>query len=467
MKPGGALTMNPDIFRKYDIRGVAETDLDDATIRKIAKAYGTRIGAQTEARPRVGIGRDIRFSSDRIFRAFEEGLVAVGVDVVDLGVVPTPLVYFATHQMGLDGSVQVTGSHNPPEYNGLKMMEGKKPLFGDGIQELREIAESGDFRTADSPGGSEAHPSLVCEYIDWVSDNIEVGDHSVRIAMDGGNGVAGVVAPQLIREVFDIEPVELFMEPDGSFPNHHPDPTVEENLEALVEAVREENCDLGVAYDGDGDRLGVVDDAGNVVWGDTLLILLSREVLREHPGATILGEVKCSQTLFDDIEAHGGQGVMSRVGHSFMKAKIHETGALLAGEMSGHIFFNDRFFGFDDALYATCRVIEILTRRGETIRELLSDVPETFATPEIRRDCPEDIKFEIPGLVADYFADDYDVTTVDGARIKFENGWGLVRASNTQPKLVLRAEGLSAEERDDYLSRLEEAVAAAKTQLND
>jgi phosphomannomutase/phosphoglucomutase len=306
---------------------------------------------------------------------------------------------------------------------------------------------------------------LIREYIDWVSENIRAGEHEVRVALDGGNGVAGVVAPQLVREVFDTEPVELYTEPDSSFPNHHPDPTVEENLEDLIEAVRESDCDLGVAYDGDADRLGVVDGDGEIVWGDTLMILLSRDVLREHPGATILGEVKCSQTLFDDIREHGGEPIMSRVGHSLMKAKIRETGALLAGEMSGHIFFNDRFFGFDDGLYATCRVIEILMREGTSLKELLSDVPETYATPELRRDCPENLKFEIPGLVAEHFGDDYEVTTVEGARLKFDRGWGLVRARNTQPTLVLRAEGRSEKERDEYLKRLEEAVEAAKRKL--
>ncbi len=457
--------MNPDIFRKYDIRGVAETDLDDETIEAIASAYATRIAPQVDGRVEIGIGRDIRDSSRRIQRAFVRGLNACGVETIDLGVVPTPLVYFATHQMGLDGSVTVTGSHNPAEYNGLKMMEGTKPLFGDGIEELRAIAESGEFVEVDQPGVSSSHPSLVREYIDWVEANIEPGDHEVKVALDGGNGVAGVVAPQLVREVFETQPVELYMEPDGTFPNHHPDPTVEENLEDLVAAVRENDCDLGVAYDGDGDRIGVVDATGEVVWGDTLLMLLAREVLEEHPGATILGEVKCSQTLFDDIEAHGGEAIMSRVGHSFMKNKIHETGALLAGEMSGHIFFNDRFFGFDDALYATCRLLEVLSRRGESIREMLADVPEVYSTPEIRRDCPEALKFEIPGLVAEQFEDDYEVTTVDGARVKFENGWGLVRASNTQPKLVLRVEALSEDDKDTYLERLEEAIAEAKRRL--
>lgn len=459
--------MNSEIFRKYDIRGVAESDLDDSTVDRIARAYGTRIRERSEVdgRPEVGVGRDIRTSSDRIFETLEAGLLETGIDVVDLGVVPTPLVYFATHQLDLDGSIVITGSHNPPEYNGLKMMEGHEPLYGDGIEDLKSIAEDRSYASTDEKGESRSHLSLIREYIEWVSENIQPGEHDVRVALDGGNGVAGVVAPQLIREVFGTEPVELYTEPDSDFPNHHPDPTVEENLEDLIEAVRESDCDLGVAYDGDADRLGVVDGEGEIVWGDTLMILLSRDVLREHPGATILGEVKCSQTLFDDIRDHGGEPIMSRVGHSLMKAKIRETGALLAGEMSGHVFFNDRFFGFDDGLYATCRVMEILTREGKSLKELLSDVPETFATPELRRDCPEDLKFDIPGLVAQHFEDDYEVTTVDGARIKFERGWGLVRASNTQPKLVLRAEGRTEAERDEYLERLEEAVEAAKVEL--
>jgi len=461
--------MNPDIFRKYDIRGVAETDLDDPAIDRIARAYGTHIRERAEGneRPEVGVGRDIRASSDRIFGALQSGLVAVGVDVVDLGVVPTPLVYFATHQLDLDGSIVVTGSHNPAEYNGLKMMEGREPLYGEGIERLQRMAENRSFTVAEREGQVRSHLSLVREYIEWVAENIRPGGHEVRVALDGGNGVAGVVAPQLVREVFGIEPVELYTEPDSSFPNHHPDPTVEENLEELIEVVRDSGCDVGVAYDGDADRIGVVDEAGGVVWGDELMIVLSRDLLREHPGATILGEVKCSQTLFDDIEARGGDARMSRVGHSLMKAKIGETGALLAGEMSGHIFFNDRFFGFDDALYATCRLLEILSREGASIRELLSDVPETFATPELRRDCPEELKFEIPELVAEYFEGDFEVVTVDGARVIFEEGWGLVRASNTQPKLVLRAEGRSEAHREEYLERLEEAVASAKRRLRE
>ncbi|MGM0556814.1 MAG: phosphomannomutase/phosphoglucomutase, partial [Myxococcota bacterium] len=279
------------------------------------------------------------------------------------------------------------------------------------------------------------------------------------------NGVAGVVAPDLVREVFGGDVIDLFTEPDASFPNHHPDPTVEENLEDLREAVKSNQCDVGIAYDGDGDRIGIVDENGGVIWGDKLLIVLARALLEERPGATVIGEVKCSQTLYDDIEEHGGRAVMAKVGHSLIKAKIKETDAELAGEMSGHIFFNDRFFGFDDALYTTCRVLEILSHTDKQFSELLEGIPETFATPEIRQPCDEDLKFEIPGLVADEFARDYDVVTIDGVRVKFDDGWGLVRASNTQPVLVLRVEATSPQKRDEYLQRLEEAIERAEEAL--
>jgi phosphomannomutase/phosphoglucomutase len=296
-------------------------------------------------------------------------------------------------------------------------------------------------------------------YINWVVDDIDPGESEVKVAMDCGNGAAGVAAPDLVEAVFGTRPIELFTDPDPDFPNHHPDPTVEENLVDLQQAVRENECDVGVAYDGDGDRLGVVDADGTIIWGDQLLIALSRAVLAEKPGATIIGEVKCSKTLFDDIEAHGGEAMMGQVGHSLIKNKIHETGAALAGEMSGHIFFNDRYFGFDDALYTTCRLLELLSHSGQTLGEMLSDVPETYATPEIRRDCDESIKFEVADRVAALFVErDYTVNTVDGARITFPEGWGLVRASNTQPKLVLRAEATSEALKDEYLSMLEEAV---------
>ncbi|QDG52741.1 phosphomannomutase/phosphoglucomutase [Persicimonas caeni] len=456
--------MNPDIFRKYDIRGIAETDLDDATVGLIGRAFGTKLTRQAGKGLRVGIGRDARGSSDRIFKGLSDGLRSCGIDVIELGMVPTPLVYFAAHTHKLDGAIQITGSHNPAEYNGFKMMMGTDTLHGEAIQELREIAEAGDFASGDE-GELREYPDLIDEYVDWVKNDIEPGERTFKVALDSGNGVAGVAAPRLVREVFGCEVVELFTEPDASFPNHHPDPTVEENLEDLIETVREQNCDLGIAYDGDGDRIGVVDENGKTIWGDKLMIVLSRALLSEIPGATIIGEVKCSQTLYDDIDAHGGEAIMARVGHSLIKAKIKETDAELAGEMSGHIFFNDRFFGFDDALYTTCRTLEILSKTDQPFSALLEGVPETFATPELRLDCDEKLKFEIPGVVAKEYADDHEVNTIDGVRVKFDNGWGLVRASNTQPVLVVRVEAKSADDRDKYLKELKEAIERAKQEL--
>jgi phosphomannomutase / phosphoglucomutase len=457
--------MNPDIFRKYDIRGIAETDLDDETVTLIGRAIGTKLSQTQGTGLRVGVGRDARGSSERIFAALSDGIRSSGVDVIELGLVPTPLVYFAAHTHKLDGAVQITGSHNPAPYNGFKMMMGTNTLHGEAIQELYEIATGGEFATSEQPGGLSSFPQIVDEYVDWVKNDITPGGRALKVALDSGNGVAGVVAPRLVREVFGGEVIDMYTEPDASFPNHHPDPTVAENLQDLIEVVREEGCDFGVAYDGDGDRIGVVSETGEIIWGDKLMIALSRALLDEIPGATIIGEVKCSQTLFDDIEAHGGTAIMARVGHSLIKAKIKETDAELAGEMSGHIFFNDRFFGFDDALYTTCRLMEILSATDQPFSALLEGIPETFATPELRLDCDERLKFEVPGLVAGEYADDHEVNTIDGMRVKFDNGWGLVRASNTQPVLVVRVEANSAADRDAYLEELKEAIGRAKQRL--
>ncbi|MFW5966823.1 MAG: phosphomannomutase/phosphoglucomutase [Persicimonas sp.] len=457
--------MNPDIFRKYDIRGIAETDLTDETVGAIARAFGTRLLDGGEGRgQRVGIGYDARGSSTRIVSALSEGLQSTGVDVIDLGMAPTPLVYFAAHTHMLDGAIQITGSHNPAEYNGFKMMMGAETLHGDAIQELREIAEAGEFARRE-PGTKRSFGRIIDEYIAWVANDIEPGDRSLKIALDSGNGVAGLVAPRLVREVFGGEVIEMFSEPDDAFPNHHPDPTVAENLEQLVETVRREDCDLGVAYDGDGDRIGVVDEEGDILWGDELMIVLGRALLDQRPGATIIGEVKCSQNLFDDIQARGGKAIMARVGHSLIKAKIKETDAELAGEMSGHIFFNDRFFGFDDALYTTCRLLEILSTTEAPLSSLLEGVPQTHATPELRLDCDERLKFDVPEVVASEYAEDHEVNTIDGMRVKFDEGWGLVRASNTQPQLVVRVEAQSPEARDRYLAQLKEGIERAKKKL--
>lgn len=455
------MQVNPDIFRQYDIRGIADTDLDDTTILNLGRAFATLASKRLNLRhPRIGVGRDMRVSSNRLFAALTQGLRESGAHVVDLGMVPTPLVYFARIELELDGCIQITGSHNPGEYNGFKMMIGPETIYGDAIQELRACIEREDYETHDARE-IVAIDDLKARYLHFCKEHAEMGPRQLKVAVDCGNGMAGVVAPQLVEVILGQDAIVMFPEPDGNFPNHHADPTVPENLEALIEVVKSQKCDVGISYDGDADRIGVVDERGEIIWGDKLMILFGRQVLEAHPGATIIGEVKCSQTLFDDIEKHGGNAVMSQVGHSLIKAKIKETGAKLAGEMSGHIFFADRYFGFDDALYATLRVLEILSHDPRPLSALLADVPATYATPELRKDCPEDVKFGIPGRVAAEFAENYAVNTIDGVRVNFGDGWGLVRASNTQPVLVMRVEAETPQRRDELLAELEAAVNRA------
>lgn len=454
--------MNTQIFRQYDIRGIADRDLENELVFRLGLAFAHFAKKKLEkSELSVVVGRDARVSSDRIFCALADGLVKGGATVVDIGKVPTPLVYFARVQGSHDACIQITGSHNAGEYNGFKMMVGADTLHGAAIQELRGIIADQSAAEAAQPGEIIASENVISDYLKYVGGNIKMGSKPLKVVVDCGNGIAGVAAPQLVQDVLGAQMVPLFVEPDGNFPNHHPDPTVLENLQDVMVAVREHQADLGIAYDGDGDRIGVVDHRGEVIWGDKLMILLSRDVLKSNPGATIIGEVKCSQTLFDDIQKHGGNAVMSKVGHSLIKAKIKETGAKLAGEMSGHIFFNDRYFGFDDALYATARLLEILSNTDQDLGQLLGDVPETFATPELRLDCPDDVKFDVPGKVAEHFSKEWEVNTLDGVRVNFGDGWGLVRASNTGPVLVMRVEAGTPERRDELLGWLENAVNSA------
>jgi phosphomannomutase/phosphoglucomutase len=363
------------------------------------------------------------------------------VDVLDLGVVPTPLTYFAAHTAGVDGICMITGSHNPPEYNGLKIGLGAATLHGEEIQALRRLAESGPFA---SGSGSVTPYDVVTPYRAHVKANLRLGARKLKVVIDAGNGTGGVVAVPLF-ESLGLDVVPLFVEMDGSFPNHHADPTVEANLEHLKAKVLETGADLGVAYDGDADRLGAVDEKGNVLWGDQIMILFARALLAEHPGAAIVGEVKCSSTLYEDIASRGGRAIMWKAGHSLIKAKMKEEGALLAGEMSGHIFFAHRWFGFDDGIYSSGRLLELLSRTDAPLSRLLADVPRTESTPELRMDCPEDSKFEVVRRAQEWFRARYDAVTVDGVRVVFPDGWGLVRASNTQPLLVLRFEARTKE----------------------
>jgi phosphomannomutase/phosphoglucomutase len=432
-------TIAPHVFREYDIRGIADRDLTADAVHLVGKALGTMVrdrGGRT-----VVVGRDCRESSPRLGERMIAGLLSTGADVVDLGVVPTPLTYFAAQRLEVDGLCMVTGSHNPPDHNGLKLGLGTTTFHGEQVQDLRRLVESGRFALGK---GAVRAWDAVTPYREHVRGIIRMGARRLKVVVDAGNGTGGVVANPLFRAL-GVDVVPLFEAMDGRFPNHHADPTVEENLRHLQAAVREHRADLGIAYDGDADRVGAVDEQGGVLWGDQLMILFSRALLAEVPGAAIVGEVKCSETLYDDIRAKGGRAIMWKAGHSLIKAKMKEEGALLAGEMSGHIFFAHRWLGFDDGIYSSARLLELVSHTGLPVSRLLADVPKTFASPEIRVDCPEEKKFEVVRRAQRFFSERYDTVTVDGARVRFPDGWGLVRASNTQPLLVLRFEARSAE----------------------
>ncbi|WP_242357013.1 MULTISPECIES: phosphomannomutase/phosphoglucomutase [Anaeromyxobacter] len=436
-------TLSPTIFREYDIRGLVDQDLTEEAVHLVGKALGTRI--REAGGRKAAVGRDARLSGERFRDAMVSALASTGVDVLDLGVVPTPLTYFAAHTAGVDGICMITGSHNPPEYNGLKVGLGAATFHGEEIQALRRLAESGKFAT----GAGKVTPyDVVAPYRKYVQENLRLGGRKLKVVVDAGNGTGGVIAVPIF-EALGIEVVPLFVEMDGRFPNHHPDPTVEKNLEHLKAKVLETKADLGIAYDGDADRVGAVDEKGNVLWGDQIMILFSRALLAEQPGAAIVGEVKCSMSLYDDIAKRGGRGIMWKAGHSLIKAKMKEEHALLAGEMSGHIFFAHRWFGFDDGIYSSGRLVELLSRTSAPLSALLADVPRTESTPELRVDCPEDKKFEVVRRAQEFFSGRYEAVTVDGVRVVFPDGWGLVRASNTQPLLVLRFEARTRERLDE------------------
>jgi phosphomannomutase/phosphoglucomutase len=426
--------VNTNIFREYDIRGTVGDQLTDQTVATLGSSIGTFF-ARNGAR-RIAIGYDARKSSPGFSDILTRGFNECGIDVVLIGMVPTPVLYHTVFTKDVDGGVMITGSHNPPDHNGFKICLGKATLFGSQIQEIKDIALSGAFERGE---GSVESIEVLGDYCVDIVSKIEMGARRLKVVVDAGNGMGGVTAVP-VYEKLGIELIKLYTEPDSNFPNHHPDPTVTENLQDTIRAVDNNRADIGLAFDGDGDRIGVVDENGRIIWGDELMILLSRSILQTNPGATIIAEVKCSQNLFDDIEKHGGTAVMWKAGHSLIKAKMKETNAALAGEMSGHIFFADRFYGFDDATYAGARVLEILSKTDKPLSDLLSDIPPTFSTPELRVDCADERKFEVVAAIAKHFASTNEVITIDGARILFEHGWGLVRASNTQAILVLRFE---------------------------
>jgi phosphomannomutase/phosphoglucomutase len=426
--------VTPTIFREYDIRGRVPEELNRDTAYRLGQCFGAYY--QSLGAKRISLGRDCRLSSQELRLGVAQGMMDAGIDVIDAGMVPTPLLYFSLHHLDVDGGVQITGSHNPPEYNGFKICLGKTTIYGEEIQKIRRIGEKGSFPKGK---GSTDREEVIEPYVEEILKRVRCGQVPRKVVLDAGNGVAGLVAPELYRRM-GVEVQKLFCEPDGRFPNHHPDPTLPENLKHLVEKVTGTSADLGIAFDGDADRIGVVDRKGKILWGDQLMIIFSRDLLKRHPGAKIIGEVKCSQVLYDDIRKNGGIPIMWKAGHSLIKGKMKEEGALLAGEMSGHLFFAERYFGFDDAIYAGARLLEILTNENKDLQELLAGVPTPVNTPEIRLECPDDRKFQVVADLASEFKEEYQVIDVDGARVVFNGGWGLIRASNTQPVLVLRFE---------------------------
>jgi len=443
--------MNPLIFREYDIRARVDEDLSIKEVYLLGRALGTYYRRQ--GKRLVAVGRDCRLSSPEWQARLMEALAACGCLVVDIGLCPTPVLYFAIRHLNAEGGIIVTASHNPPEFNGFKICNGYHTIFGEEIQELRRLVQGGEF--INGHGSREAR-EVIPAYQDYLVQNLNI-TRPLRMGLDAGHGTGGMVALPLFRRM-GCEVWPLYCEPDGRFPAHEPDPTIETNLTELQALVRDRQLDLGVAYDGDGDRLGVVGPQGEIFWGDQLLVLFARAILTKHPGATIIGEVKCSQRLYDDVARHGGRPLMWKTGHSLIKKKMVEEQALLAGEMSGHLFFADRYFGYDDAIYATGRLLELLAGTDKSLSDLLVDLPPAFITPEIRRNCPDEIKFQVVEAVRSRLAGQFPVIDVDGVRFLHTEGWGLVRASNTQPVLVLRFEAANETTLQELKNLVEEIL---------
>ncbi len=435
------MAIHPGIFRQYDIRGIVDKDLTVDAATAIGRAYGTLL-RQRDLSGAVSVGRDNRPSGGLLRDALVEGLTSTGANVIDIGVVPTPLMYWSLHHLPVVGGIQITGSHNPPEYNGFKLCVGHESLHGSGIEALRDLIVKGDFAAG---SGSVRSEGVIDRYVDDVVARTGPLKRRLKVVIDCGNGVGAVVSRQLFDRM-GIDVSYLFCESDGTFPNHHPDPTVVENLHDIIREVKAKGADLGIAFDGDADRIGVVDGEGGIVWGDHILILYARDVLaRTGPGQPIIFDVKCSQALPQAIEAAGGTAVMWKTGHSLIKDRMKQLKAPLAGEMSGHMFFAEGFYGHDDALYGAARLLRIVAASGMSVKQMLSDVPKFVSTPEIRVDCPDELKFEVVDRAVKHFRALYDVIDVDGVRVLFGDGWGLIRASNTQPVLVTRYEARTPE----------------------
>lgn len=453
------MKINPKIFREYDIRGIVGKDLTPELVDYLGRGLGTYF--RERGKKQVVLGRDCRLSSPDFAAIITRALLSTGCSVTDLGMVPTPVLYFSVYHRKNEAAIMITGSHNPPEYNGFKMMVGEETLYGQAIQDIYALLK--DKKITHDKAGEVSSYDIIPEYMDYVVKDIQL-KRKLKVVLDAGNGTAGFVAVPIFKKL-GCEVAELYCEPDGHFPNHHPDPTLPEAMEELVRRVKEEGADFGIGYDGDGDRLGVVDDRGQLLWGDQLMIIFSRDILPHHPGAAVISEVKASKLLYEEIARLGGRPIMWKTGHSLIKKKIKEEKALLAGEMSGHIFFADRYYGFDDAIYASARLAEIVSRSEEKLSARLADLPRTYYTPEIRVYASDEVKFQIVENVKQELGARYPVIDIDGVRVSYPKGWALVRASNTQAVLVLRFEAETPEDLKAIRHEVEKAVERAIQKL--
>lgn len=445
MKP-----ISREIFRTYDIRGIVDTDFDEEWVEQLGRACGAYFldnGSKTAV-----IGHDCRQTSPAYATALTAGLNASGVNVITIGQVSSPAFYWAVTKFGETAGVMITASHNPSDYNGFKVWSGKSTIHSDEIQDLYEVMKKGEFPTG---SGSVRQEDIIADYIKELSSDVTF-EKPLKVVVDGGNGTGGDLTADAL-EAAGAEVVRLFCDPDGRFPNHHPDPVVEKNMVHLRDAVLAEKADLGIGLDGDGDRIGVITETGELLFGDQLVAIYARDILKEFPGAPIIGEVKCSHLMYEDIKKHGGDAIMWKTGHSLIKARMREVDAKFAGEMSGHMFFADRYYGFDDATYAALRIVEVLSKSDKPMSQQL-DWPVTYSTPEIRVDCPEALKPEVVGKAVEYFGSKFEAVDIDGVRAIFPDGWGLLRASNTQPVLVLRFEAETPERRDEIKGMFDEKL---------
>ena len=436
------MKVNKYIFREYDIRGKVKDDFPPDVVLNLGKAFGTFIKRSNGQE--IALSGDVRLSTPDLIQQFKEGVLSTGVDVINIGIVPTPVNYYSMFKLDVAGAVQITGSHNPPEFNGFKMSRNKKSVFGESIQNLREIIEDEDFEKGE---GDEAPYNILRDYKKMIHSKVEL-NRKLKVVLDCGNAAGAVCAPEIFNNL-NIELEELYCDVDGTFPNHHPDPTVEENLKDLIQKMKTGKYDVGIAFDGDADRIGVVDEKGDIIWADQLMALFLPEII--SPGDQILYDVKCSKSLEEMIVKYGGKPVMWKTGHSLVKQKMFDLNCKFGGEMSGHIFFADDYYGFDDGIYVAARLLQTLSRSTKKLSELKNELPKYFSTPEMRLEADSDEdKFRISKAAVEYFTKTYDCSTVDGVRINFEDGWGLVRASNTQPVIVCRFEATSLEKMEEY-----------------